>query len=207
MAIEDRRNREKEKMRDLILETAARIIITEGYDKLSIRKIADRIEYSPAIIYHYFNNKNDIVSQVLRQGHQNLITALSVNLTAYGTPELRLKELTKKYIDAALKDPAQYLAVQLNGSPEVLEFTAYLFEGAAKTKPALQFLARAVNEICTGRMTDDSEIEMISQIVAASTFGFITKLILEKDIDENRRKRLIERFSEAVVFMACPSGN
>jgi len=207
MAIEDRRTREKHKMKDLILQAAEQIIITEGYDKLSIRKIADRIEYSPAIIYHYFRNKSDILSQVLRQGHESLISALSDRLTAYDTPESRLRGLTQKYIEAALENPAGYLAVQLNDSPEVLEFTAYLFKGAAKEKPALKLLSQAVKEILSDRDRTEREIEMTAQIIAVSTFGFITKLILEKDIGDTQKKLLIERFLETVVCMTCLSRN
>ncbi|QQK07292.1 TetR/AcrR family transcriptional regulator [Miniphocaeibacter halophilus] len=46
-----RRENEKEKMRKLILNASVKIILEEGYDKLSMRKIADRIEYSATTIY------------------------------------------------------------------------------------------------------------------------------------------------------------
>ena len=202
MTIEDRRDREKLQMKKLILQAAARIIVTDGYDKLSIRKIANQIEYSPAIIYHYFSNKDEILSQILRQGYQNLMSALGEGQTQAGSPETRLKNLTIKYIDTALENPEQFLAVQLNKSPEVQEFTAYLFEGAAEEKPALTILAKAIEEICAEQNLPSNEIEMTAQIIAASTLGFITKLILEKDIGVNQRKQLIDRFTETVVRMA-----
>jgi len=202
MTIEERRDREKLQMKELILQAAAHIIVTEGYDKLSIRKIADQIEYSPAIIYHYFSNKNEILSQVLRQGYQNLISSLAESQEQTGSPETKLKNLTRKYINTALEDPDQFLAVQLNKSPEVQEFTAYLHVGAADEKPALKILARSVEEICAGQNLPGSEIEMTAQIIAASTLGFITKLILEKNISDNQRKQLIDRFTETVVRMA-----
>lgn len=202
MTIEDRRDREKLQMKELILQAAARIIVTDGYDKLSIRKIANQIEYSPAIIYHYFSNKDEILGQILRQGYQNLMSALGEGQTQAGSPETRLKNLTTKYIDTALENPDQFLAVQLNKSPEVQEFTAYLYEGAAEEKPALKILAKAIEEICAVQNLPSNEIEMTAQIIAASTLGFITKLILEKDIGEYQRKQLIERFTETVVRMA-----
>ena len=57
MTIEKRRKREIEEMRELILKAASEIMSSDGFDKLSIRKIARKIEYSPSIIYHYFDNK------------------------------------------------------------------------------------------------------------------------------------------------------
>jgi len=203
MTIEERRDREKQKMKELILQAAAHIIVTDGYDKLSIRKIANRIEYSPAIIYHYFSNKDEILSQILRQGYKNLMSALAEGQAQAGPPETRLKTLTRRYIDTALENPDQFMAVQLNKSSQVQEFTAYLFEGAAEEKPALKILAKAVAEICTGQNVSDGEIEMTAQIIATSTLGFITKLILEQDIGAHRRIQLIDRYTETVIRMAC----
>lgn len=202
MTIEERRDREKQQMKELILQAAAHIIVTHGYDKLSIRKIANQIEYSPAIIYHYFSNKDEILCQILHQGYNNLMSALAEGQTQAGSPETRLKNLTRKYIDTALENPDQFLAVQLNKSSQVQEFTAYLFEGAAEEKPALKILSKAVEEICAGQNMADGEIEMTAQIIAASTLGFITKLILEQDIGAHRRKQLIDRFTETVIRMA-----
>jgi AcrR family transcriptional regulator len=201
MTIEERRDREKQQMKEMILQTAANIILAEGFEKLSIRKIANRIDYSPAIIYHYFKNKDEILSQILRRGHQDFTASLSEGLGQAATPEARLKILSRNYIMAALKDPGQFLAVQLNDSPEVLEFTAYMFENAVEKKPVLNTLYQAVREVA-GEDVSKREIEMTSQIIAASTLGLIVKLTLERNIGENQRNEIIDRFAEAVVRMA-----
>lgn len=201
MTIEERRDREKQQMKELILQTAAHIILAEGFEKLSIRKIANRIDYSPAIIYHYFRNKDEILSQVLRRGHQDFTASLSEGLAEASTPEERLKTLCRNYVRAALKDPDQFLAVQLNDSPEVLEITAYMFENASEEKPTLNILYKTVKEIA-GEGAANREIEITSQIIAASTLGLITKLTLEKNIGENQRNEIIDRFTEAAVRMA-----
>ncbi len=62
MSIKERKERERDERRELILNAANEIIKTEGIDNLSIRKIANKIEYSPTIIYYYFNSK-----ELLRQ--------------------------------------------------------------------------------------------------------------------------------------------
>jgi AcrR family transcriptional regulator len=201
MTIENRRDREKQQMKELILQTAADIILAEGFEKLSIRKIANQIEYSPANIYHYFQNKNEIIGQILRRGHRDFTSALSEGLTETASPEDRLKMLVRSYIETALADPDQYLTVQLNGSPEVLEVTAYMFENAAEEKPTLRILFEAVKKIAGGNIPD-SEIEMISQIIAASSLGLVTRLSLEKNIGETRKNQLIGRFTDAAVRMA-----
>ncbi|MEL7657443.1 MAG: TetR/AcrR family transcriptional regulator, partial [Bacillota bacterium] len=199
MTIEDRRDREKSQMKDLIIKAAAQIIITEGYDKLSVRKLANQIEYSPAIIYHYFKNKDDIVNQIMRQGYQDLMAALTKGQSEGTSPEDRLKLLTRKYITAALHNPDQFLAIQLNKSPAILDFTSYLFEGASEKKPALKLLTQTVRDICQGQNKSECESEMTAQIIAASTLGLTTRLILEKNISENKRQQLIEHFTDSIV--------
>ena len=56
MGISERREREKQELREKILEKAREILIKEGQDNLSIRNIATAIEYSPATIYLYFQD-------------------------------------------------------------------------------------------------------------------------------------------------------
>ena len=202
MTIEDRREREKSQMKELILNTATQIIVNEGYDKLSVRKIANQIEYSPAIIYHYFQNKDEIVNHIMLQGYGDLMNALAESESEEISPEERLKSLTKRYINAALKNPQQYLAVQLNKSTAILEFTSYLFEGASVKKPALKVLSQAILDVCRDMNLSRREVETTAQIIAASTLGFITKLILEKDISEQRRTQLIDHFASVTVIMA-----
>jgi AcrR family transcriptional regulator len=199
MTIEERKEREKEEMRGLILDTASEIITAEGFDKLSIRKIASRIEYSPAIIYHYFQDKDEIVNHVMKKGYQKIINALSSIQVSADQPEKRLKELTRSYIAVAMQMPDEFQAVQLNKSPAILEYTSSLFEGASLKKPALAILVQCLKDIYKEKNLDDSVIELTAQIIAASTFGLIIRLILEKNIGEEQRQKLIEHYIKVVV--------
>ena len=58
MGINERKQREKEVMRGSILDTAMKLFLEEGFQNVSIRRIAEKIEYSPATIYLYFRNKD-----------------------------------------------------------------------------------------------------------------------------------------------------
>ena len=61
MGISDRKEREKEEMRRRILESAKKLFLELGYEKTSVRAIAEDIEYSPATIYLYFKDKNELL--------------------------------------------------------------------------------------------------------------------------------------------------
>ncbi|HQW03934.1 MAG TPA: helix-turn-helix domain-containing protein, partial [Saprospiraceae bacterium] len=61
MGINERKERERDAVKDLILSAAREIFLAEGYENTSIRKIATKIEYSPGIIYNHFKDKNDLL--------------------------------------------------------------------------------------------------------------------------------------------------
>lgn len=199
MTIEERKEREKEEMRNLIIDSASEIITTEGLENLSIRKIAKQIEYSPAIIYHYFHDKDEIVNHVMKKGYQQIINALSSAEVSAHQPEERLKEMARNYINAALQMPDAFKAVQLNSSPAILEHTATLFKGASGKKTALGLLYQCLKDIYKDNNVDDNFVELTAQVIASATLGLIIKLIIEKDIGEEQRKNLIEHFIKCTV--------
>jgi len=200
MGIKERQAREREEMRELILKTANNIIATEGLDNLSIRKIAHKIEYSPAIIYHYFKDKEDIVNTVMNQGYKKIIEALtSVPLTEEDSVQ-RLRDMTRNYIEVALSMPDEYKAIQLNTAPEVLAFTSSMSKGASQKKPALALLSQTLKDINKSYNVDEEYIELTAQVIAVSTFGLIMKLILEKDfISEEQQEKLINHYIKLVT--------
>ncbi len=72
MGIEERRDRERQAVTDSILDAARELFLAEGYPSVSIRKIAERIEYSPAAIYSYFPSKDDIFLALAKEGFHRL---------------------------------------------------------------------------------------------------------------------------------------
>ena len=72
MGIKERQDRERQAVREAILDAARDLFVTEGYRNVSIRKIAERIEYSPAAIYSYFPSKDDIFFALAEEGFRRL---------------------------------------------------------------------------------------------------------------------------------------
>jgi AcrR family transcriptional regulator len=68
MGIKERQERDREAVRRSILDAARELFTAEGYQNVSIRKIAERIEYSPAAIYSYFPSKDDIFFALADEG-------------------------------------------------------------------------------------------------------------------------------------------
>ncbi|HLO60533.1 MAG TPA: TetR/AcrR family transcriptional regulator [Bacteroidales bacterium] len=68
----ERRIREKERIRKRIIESALNIATKKGWEAVTIRKIADAIEYTPPIVYEHFKNKEDLFNELVLLGHRRL---------------------------------------------------------------------------------------------------------------------------------------
>lgn len=112
----ERREREKRNMKDLILKTAMRLFLEEGFEKVTIRRIAEEIEYSPATIYLYFVDKDEILFALHEQGfeelHKRQQTVLSVK-----DPLERLRRHGQVYVAFALDQSEYYDLMFIMRSP------------------------------------------------------------------------------------------
>src|SRR5438477_64637 len=72
MGIKERQERDREAVRRAILDAARELFVAVGFENVSIRKIAERIEYSPAAIYSYFPSKDDIFFALAEEGFRLL---------------------------------------------------------------------------------------------------------------------------------------
>jgi AcrR family transcriptional regulator len=118
MGLAERRAREKEELRRAILDAARELFVEQGYEAVSLRKIAERIEYSPTAIYLYFKDKDEILSHLIAEGFGQLCEQVySISLE---NPVERLREGAKHYIQFALKNPHYYtLMFQLDEEGKV----------------------------------------------------------------------------------------
>ncbi len=107
MGIAERKEKEKREMRELILDTAKRLFLEEGFARVTIRRIAEKIEYSPATIYLYFRDKNEILFSLHAEGFEKFYrqqqTVLSIK-----DPWKRLRKHGEAYISFALENPEYY---------------------------------------------------------------------------------------------------
>lgn len=194
-----RRERERETIKDLILGAASELAAQEGLESLSIRKIASKIEYSPATIYHYFKDKEEIVDILLQRGYQRIITALRSAQVPDRDPEQRLKGIARNYINMALEHKEDYKAFLLSSSPTILDQTAVLFAGASSKRPTIAMACQDIRALYEGQEVTPEFVEQTAQVVWASAFGLALRMIVENTPPEQAEK-LIDRHVE---FMAA----
>jgi AcrR family transcriptional regulator len=107
MGTTERREKEKEELKALILRAAKKLFTEKGIDQTSIRKIASEIEYSVGTVYIYYKDKNDILHDLHTQGFQQLGGEMRV-LFNVADPMERVKALGRVYLQFALENPDMY---------------------------------------------------------------------------------------------------
>ena len=107
MGITERKKREKRKMRSLILNTAHKLFIKQGYANTSIRNIAKSIEYSPATLYLYFSDKDDILHQLKERYFEEFDKKLK-KFHFIKDHFSRLKNISTSYLEYAISNPEHY---------------------------------------------------------------------------------------------------
>ena len=105
MGIVERRQRLRKQVRTDILKTARDIAREEGWQAVSIRKIAEVIEYSPPILYEYFDNKDKLLETIRNEGFSHLHNELTRLKTLYRSPEKLLLEFAQVQWKFAIEQP------------------------------------------------------------------------------------------------------
>ncbi|GAC1662999.1 MAG: hypothetical protein PVS3B1_38670 [Ktedonobacteraceae bacterium] len=118
MGSEERRQREQQELKRRILTTAREIARTEGWNAVTLRKIADRIEYTHAALYSYFINKEQLLLEVLREGFGLLATDLASAKVGAATPLIAFRRFIFAYWNFAWRYPELYRVMYgLDGIP------------------------------------------------------------------------------------------
>lgn len=107
MGIAERKAKEKEDLRSLILQGARTLFVEKGIEQTTIRSIADGINYSVGTVYVYFKDKSAILHALHTQGFTELSGHFAV-LSSVDSPMERLKAMGKVYIKFAIENPDMY---------------------------------------------------------------------------------------------------
>src|SRR5580692_467652 len=107
MGIQERKEKQKLEIRKLILDASIKLFSDEGFGNVTIRKIADLIEYSPTTVYLYFRDKDEIYAALHDIGFQKM-SEFNRNLASINNPLLRLHKMGENYLYFGMGNPEFY---------------------------------------------------------------------------------------------------
>jgi AcrR family transcriptional regulator len=111
VAVQHRRARERALRHQLIVKTARELAETDGWDAVTTRRLADRIEYSQPVLYSHFANRDAIVEAVAVEGFAELAAKLADARHQASGPAEVLASVARAYLDFGLASPALYDAM------------------------------------------------------------------------------------------------
>jgi AcrR family transcriptional regulator len=107
MGITERRERERSEVRRKILDAARDLFAREGYERVTMRGVAEAIEYSPTTIYHHFEDKDDLVKALCDEDFARLFEALG-STPPPADPVAAIRQLGQAYCRFATEYPNHY---------------------------------------------------------------------------------------------------
>jgi AcrR family transcriptional regulator len=176
MGVRERRARQKKFLRQEILDAASELFVRDGYENVSMRRIADKIEYSPTTIYIYFKDKAELLEQVCNETFGRLVQRLSKILEQPGDPVERLKRGLVAYIEFGLANPHHYRATFMMPIPEAFDKTRFHQEDSPGMQ-AFAFLTRGIAECVKGGKMPAMNVELAAQTLWAGIHGITSLLI------------------------------
>jgi len=179
MGIQERRERERIETREKIMDAARELFIEEGYDGVSMRKVAQKIEYSPTAIYVHFPDKEQLFLELCHSDFRRL-AAQFLKLAEIKDPVERLRRIGYAYADFGTKNPNHYRMMFMTAHPPVDDD----MEGKGNPEEdAYAFLRETVKEaLATGAFRSDlTDADLISQTVWAGVHGVVSLQIAKCD--------------------------
>jgi AcrR family transcriptional regulator len=171
MGVIQRREREKVEMRQRIVDAAINMYLEEGYDKLSLRGIAQRIEYAPGTIYLYFKDKDELFHAMHEWAFERLFEKFN-ETTAIADPLDRLREIGYVYMKFAFDNPELYdLMFILNEPMCAHKDELNVWKCGEK---AYEFLRDTVKVCFERRLLRGDNVEMITFSMWSAVHGMVS---------------------------------
>jgi AcrR family transcriptional regulator len=198
MRVKQRREMEKENLRQLILDAAREMFADEGYASVSMRKIADKIDYSPTTIYLYFKDKNDLLRQICEETFAKLGQKLDSIGRKHGKTVHGLRKGLRAYVEFGLEHPKHYEVTFMLLLTRDLDEAEYQF-AESLGKKAFDFLRSSVADSMESGAIEEGDIDLISQTLWAGIHGVTSLLIGHKGFPFVNKKTLINSVIDTML--------
>src|SRR3954470_14132733 len=185
MASKDRILRLKDETRTNILEAAYKIVKEEGWQALSMRKIADEIEYTAPIIYEYFSNKEAILAELNKKGYLYLAKEMEEAKNKHELPGDQLEAMWMAYWNFAFKKKELYqlmFGVQMN---------CCSMQKSPEAEAPAKLITDAIRRLMDGKDLSENEVCRRYYTFWSVVHGLISiNLVNQGTSDKNNRQIL-----------------
>jgi AcrR family transcriptional regulator len=171
----ERRERERSELKTRILDAARELFAEQGYDAVTMRKIAERIEYSPTAIYFHFRDKQALLQELCDTDFGNLAHEFQ-KIARISDPVDRLRHIGRAYVSFATTHPNHYRLMFMTPHPSGMRADDSRIRRGNPEEDAYAFLrATAEQAIAEGRLRRElADPDLVSQMVWSGTHGVVS---------------------------------
>lgn len=187
-----------------ILAAAIDMLADEGYESLSMRKLAGRVGLSQAAIYRHYRNKTELVASAIDVGYSQLKARLVSLEQEKMNPAETLSEGIRRYVDFALESPRLYKAFLLQDLGPAKSEIEVFAPGVSRRKRTFGMLAGIIGRGIAEGSFAPCDPEITAQAVWAAMFGLATRLCFEPDLDRERIGEIRERQIAIIIAGLSP---
>ena len=175
MGVKERREREKSETRDRMLDAARELFVTEGYEGVSMRQVAEKIEYSPTALYVHFTDKEELFRELCHQDYARLAVVFQSSLMS-SDPIERLRQIGAIYVDFGTRYPNHYKFMFMTVHPPCEPDDEDREIMGNPERDAYAFLRWAVQQAIDADCFREEirDAELVSQTLWASVHGVIS---------------------------------
>ena len=188
-AIRHRQAQEKQELRQAILTAAGELFLEQGYERFSLRKVAERIGYSPTTIYLYFRDKDDLLFTVVDEGFVRFGQQLATAAESQEDPWERLIALGRAYVAFGLQHPVYYPLMFMQRT----DFLTHRPVGESQPRIAsFRVLQQTVQQAIDAGFLRPGDVESYSDVLWAVVHDMISLAITMPMFDASRIQRMME---------------
>jgi AcrR family transcriptional regulator len=182
-------------LRREIMDAATELFVSEGYARTSMRKIADKIGYSPTTIYLYFRDKSDLLDQICDETFARLTRNIKAINSLSADPLHRLRLGMEEYIQFGLNHPVHYQI--LFGMK--LPLSERDGQGITEGEKAFNTLREAVTACASAKLLKSNDIELISQTLWTGLHGVTSLLNTHPKFPWVGRQKVIDSVVDTLI--------
>jgi len=184
MGIVERRERERQETREKILDAARELFVTEGYDGVSMRKVAEKIEYSPTAIYVHFHDKEQLFLELCHSDFRRLSESFG-QLAQIPNPVERLRRIGYAYMGFGLENPNHYRMMFMTSHPQLPKDAEECMGKGNPEEDAYAFLRQTVQDVLhAGAFRPElTDADLLAQTLWAGVHGAVSLQIAKCEDD------------------------
>ena len=197
MGIVERRQRQKDHLRRQIVDAARQMFAEEGFEAVTMRKLASRIEYSPTAIYLHFKDKHAVLEAVCEETFASLAARLE-KLAARRQPPLTfLRDGLRLYVQFGLQHPSDYTLTFTRGDSKG-KADPDGFAASAGNR-AFEVLRTAIRQCIEAGDLPPTDVDVAAQGMWAATHGLVSLFIAHASFPWVSKKKLIDHTIDTMI--------